>query len=213
MLKRDGNPIQRPAGHQLTRGEQDAFNDAFEAIKGELESLERTKLSIRELASDASVFTIQPGPPAEGVIEIPNVPVDRWQRRSTLLRLGKSEVFLCDRTVSGFKEFAVIEQFNPNSPFARANGNAGVLLTGPDPVRLVQDYADDAQQTLNLMANNLLAKAHRIVWERFANTSPVRVIQAISEKCLEAASLGHSAQQRQDNARNAANHFSQSVSA
>jgi hypothetical protein len=47
------------------------------------------------------------------------------------------------------------------------------------------------------MANNLVAKAHRTVWERFANTSPVRVIQAISEKCAQAASLNHDAEQEQ----------------
>jgi hypothetical protein len=47
------------------------------------------------------------------------------------------------------------------------------------------------------MANNLVAKAHRTIWERFANTSPVRVIRAISEKCAQAASLNHDAEQMQ----------------
>ena len=40
MLKRDGKPIQTPEGHQLASGEEDAFNDAFDAIRDELESLE-----------------------------------------------------------------------------------------------------------------------------------------------------------------------------
>jgi hypothetical protein len=212
MLKHNGKPVQAPAEQQLTRGETDAFNDAFEAIRDGLESLERAKQSVRELATDATIFTIPQGPPAEGVIEIPNVPVDRWQLRSTLPQLGNSHVFLCDRTISGVKEFAIIERFRQNSPFAQANGNAAVLLTGSDPVRLVQEYAEDAQRTLSLIANNLLAKAHRIVWERFANTSPVRVLKAISEKCVQAASLDNGLEPRQAISRQSTgNHLAQPV--
>jgi hypothetical protein len=48
------------------------------------------------------------------------------------------------------------------------------------------------------MANNLVAKAHKTVWERFANTSPVRVIRAISEKCALAASLDDGYNQGQE---------------
>jgi|SRR5579872_3066203 len=150
---------------------------------------------------------------AESVIEILNVPVDRWQLRSTLLQFGNSQVLLCDRTISGAKEFTIIERFKPNSPYAQANGNARVLLMAPPPVLLVQQYAEDAQKTLNLMATDLLAKGYRIVWERFANTSLVRVLKAISEKCLEAISLDQCTHKCQDNSPNATNHFSPSVSA
>ena len=127
----------------------------------------------------------------------PTMPVDRWQIRSALLKLNNSEILLCDRTVGGQREFSVIQRFHAASPYAQANGNAEVLLAGRDPVFLVQAYAEGAQHTLGAMANNLVAKAHRTVWERFANTSPVRVIRAISEKCAQAASLNHDAEQEQ----------------
>jgi hypothetical protein len=114
-----------------------------------------------------------------------------------LLKLKNSEILLCDRTVGGQREFSVIQRFQAGSPYAQANDNAEVLLAGRDPVFLVEAYAEGAQHTLGTMANNLLAKAHKTVWERFANTSPVRVIRAISEKCVQAASLNQDAEQTQ----------------
>jgi len=84
--------------------------------------------------------------------------------------------------------------FSPKSPLIRqANDNAEVLLAGRDPIFVAQAYAERAQHTLGAMANNLLAKAHKMVWERFAN----RVIRAISEKCAEAAFLSQDAEQKQ----------------
>jgi hypothetical protein len=161
---------------------------------------------VRDLAKNAAAFTIPPGATADGIIEIPNVPVDRWQIRSALLKLNNSEILLCDRTVGGQREFAVIQRFHAASPYAQANGNAEVLLAGRDPVFLVQAYAEGAQYTLGAMANNLLAKAHKTVWERFASTSPVRVIRAISEKCAQAASLNQDAEQTQAVSQSAPRH-------
>jgi hypothetical protein len=173
----------------LTRGEIDSFNEAYGVIQEELASLQRIKECVRDLARNAGAFAVPQGATMDGIIEIPNEPVDRWQIRSALLKLNNSEILLCDRTVGGQREFSVIQRFHAASPYAQANGNAEVLLAGRDPVFLVQAYAEGAQHTLSAMANNLVAKAHRTVWERFANTSPVRVIRAISEKCARAASL------------------------
>jgi hypothetical protein len=56
------------------------------------------------------------------------------------------------------------------------------------PIRRAK-YAASAEHTLRGMASNLAAKAYKIVWARFGSTSPARVLQAISEKCAQAASL------------------------
>ena len=83
----------------------------------------------------------------------------------------------------------MIERFRTDSPYARANGDAEVLRAGDDPVLLVEEYAASAEHTLRGMASNLVARAHKIVWARYAITSPARVVQAISEKCTQAVSL------------------------
>ena len=83
----------------------------------------------------------------------------------------------------------MIERFRSDSAYARANGDVEVLLADTDPVLLVEEYAASAEHTLRGMASNLVAKAHKIVWARYASTSPARVVQAISEKCARAVSL------------------------
>jgi hypothetical protein len=195
MLKRNG---QRSAhakslvkADHLTRGELDAYSEAIEAIEGELEELQHVKDSVKGLLDDPVIFTIPGGPDSDGIIEIPNVPADRWRISSSLLKLRNSQIFLCDRKIQGAKEFAIIERFNADSPYAQANREAEVLLVGDDPVLLVQDYAARAEHTLQFMASNLVSKAHRIVWARYASTSPARVISVIFAQCAEAASMGN----------------------
>lgn len=193
MLKRNGERtvvVPLPVQQELTRGEQDAYNEAIDAIEGELEALEHVKQSVKGLLEDPVIFTIPGGPDADGIIEIPNTPVDRWRICSSLLKFHNSQVFLCDRKLQGqTKEFAVIEQFNRESPYAKAVGEAEVLFAGDDPVLLVQEYAARAEHSLQFMASNLVSKAHRIVWARYASTSPARVVSVISARCAEAASL------------------------
>lgn len=205
MLKRNGEPATRTKPHaqadHLTRGELDAYSEAIEAIEGELEALQHVRESVMALLQDPVIFTIPGGPESEGLIEIPNVPADRWRICSSLLKFRNSQIFLCDRKIQGAKEFAVVERFNADSPYAQATGNAEVLLAGGDPVLLVQEYAARAEHTLQFMASNLVAKAHRIVWARYANTSPARVISVISAQCAQAASLEDTVGQKAEHGR------------
>jgi hypothetical protein len=193
MLKRNGEPSANGTHDTLNRGEQDAYNEAFDEIRQELEALERIKSAVQALTKDPSVFAVPGGGPEVGsVIQIQNLPIDRWQICSTLLKLRNSQIFLCERFLHDAKEFAVIERFRSDSPYARANGDAKFLRTGDDPVLLVEEYAASAEHTLRGMASNLVARAHKIVWARYASTSPARVVQAISERCRQAASLDQS---------------------
>jgi hypothetical protein len=191
MLKRNGEPSGNETHYALNRGEQDAYNEAFDEIREELEALERIKSAVQALTKDPSVFAVPAGGHEVGsAIQIQNIPIDRWQICSTLLKLRNSQIFLCERSLQGAKEFAVIEHFRKDSPYARANGDTEVLRAGDDPVLLVEEYATSAEHALRGMACNLVAKAHRIVWARYASTSPARVVQAISEKCAQGRFTG-----------------------
>jgi len=201
MLKRNGEPLEHAVPGfrgKLTPGELDSYNEAIAAIEGELKALEGVRNNLKEMKENPVVFTIPQERLAGEVIEISNMPKDRWQICSTLLKLRNSEVFLCERCVQTGREFAAIERFRDNSPYAQANGNAEVLLTSDDPVLLVQDYNESAQHTLNFIASNLVAKAQRIVWQRYASTSPDRVIRAVSKRCAQAASLSESENRREE---------------
>jgi hypothetical protein len=190
MLKRNGEPHDISVSDGLNRGETDAYNEALEGIQEELEALERITSAVRDMAEDPVIFTIPGGGSESGsIVQVGKAPSDRWQICSTLLKLRNSQVFLCERSGGGAKEYAVIERFRNDSAYAQANGDTEVLLAGADPVLLVEEYAASAEHTLRGMASNLVAKAHKIVWARYASTSPARVVQAIAEKCAQAASL------------------------
>lgn len=186
MLKRNGERRVNDAPETLNHGERDAYDEAFEAIRQELEALERIKMAVKTMIKNPIPAN---GSQRDLFVEIQNAPIDRWKISSTLLKLRNSQIFLCERSVEGAKEFAVIERFRSNSAYAQANGEAEVLFSGTDAVLLLEEYAASAEHTLRAMASNLVAKAHKIVWARFASTSPARVVQAISEKCAQAASL------------------------
>ena len=72
MLTRNGEPIEHSEPKELTRGEIDSFNEAYDMIREELASLQRVKECVRELAKNATAFTIPQGATADGIIEIPN---------------------------------------------------------------------------------------------------------------------------------------------
>jgi hypothetical protein len=120
--------------------------------------------------------------PASSESEICSPQTGRWRVRSTLLNLGPSEILLCQRE----KDFAVIERFRGDSPYARANGNAEILLQGHDADRLTEEFKGNAQLTLEFLSSNLVAKAQKVVWEQFPDDRPGRIVAAISERCRQA---------------------------
>lgn len=193
MLKRNGQPCQFSVpgfSGKLTRAEMDAYNEAFEAIQQDFAALQRIQTSLKELMADPVVFTIPDGRLPVEVIETSNAEggTVRWQVRSHLLRLRHSEALLCERLTDEGKELAVINRFDSHSPYSHVRGPALVQITGNDPVALVQAYAANTQHTLRFMASNLVATAHKVVWERYAHENPDRVVRAISERCAAAVS-------------------------
>ncbi|MCI0540015.1 MAG: hypothetical protein L0Z50_32820 [Verrucomicrobiales bacterium] len=111
--------------------------------------------------------------------------VGRWQVRCSLLNLGQSEILLCERE----GDFAVIERFRRESPYAAANGDAEILLQGRDAGQLIQDFSSSAQHTFEFMASNLVAKAQKVAFEQYPQNEPGRVVRAISHRCLDAIGL------------------------
>lgn len=107
---------------------------------------------------------------------------ERWEVRSALLNLNHGEILLCQRG----NEFAVIERFHEDSPYAQGNGNAQMLWKGNDAEALTEAFKGDARLTLEFMASNLVAKAQKIVWEQYPDHRPGHIVAAISERCHQA---------------------------
>ena len=120
-----------------------------------------------------------------------------WDVRSCLLKLTHSEILLCERMTPEGKQYGIIERYDKESPYAHANGNARVLLVNDDPLAAVQDCAVNAEHTLRFMASNMVARAQTVVWQRYANQNPARVVRAISDRCAKAVGEAHNEIQEQ----------------
>jgi hypothetical protein len=122
--------------------------------------------------------TVKPSPEKE----ICTSQLGVWQVRSTLLNLGQSDILLCQKQ----NDFAVMERFKDNSPYAKANGIAEILLERNDPRELAAAFNENAKHTLEFMASNQVATAQKVIWEQFPDHRPARIIAAISERCRQA---------------------------
>jgi hypothetical protein len=154
---------------------EDAINGYRAAASAIVAPLESMKELNRQLSGES-------GPRKSGTIEINMSPTERWEVRSLLLTLNPGEVLLCQRA----DRFSVIERFEDDSPYAKANGNAQMLWEGNHATALAGAFQDDARLTLEFMASNLTAKAQKIVWEQYPDHRPEYIVEAITERCHEA---------------------------
>ena len=177
-LKRDGEHQEYsvPGGdfQRFTDSEMKGYRAAFSAIAPEFESLGELR---KQLDNPA---TVKPSPEKE----ICTSKLGVWQVRSTLLNLGSSDILLCQKQ----NDFAVMERFRDNVPYAKANGSAEILLDRNDPRELAKAFNENAKHTLEFMASNQVATAQRVIWGQFQEHRPARLVEAISERCRLAVS-------------------------
>jgi hypothetical protein len=150
-----------------TETEVKGYRAAFSTIADEFESLTGLKKQLEKPAS--------PSPEKE----ICTSQLGVWQVRSTLLNLGQSNILLCQQQ----NEFAVIERFRDESPYAKANGNAEITLEGNDARQLAAAFNANTKHTLEFMASNQVAMAQKVIWEQFPDHRPGHLVAAISERC------------------------------
>jgi len=161
---------------RFTDSEMRGYRTAFSVIAPEFESLGVLR---KQLEKPASVV---PSPEKE----ICTSKLGVWQVRSTLLNLGPSNILLCQKQ----DDFAAIERFRDNVPYAKANGIAEILLERNDPLELAAAFNGNARHTLEFMASNEVATAQRVIWGQFQGHEyrPARLVEAISERCRLAVS-------------------------
>jgi hypothetical protein len=177
-LRRDGEyqEYSVPGGdfRRFTESEMKGYRAAFSAIGPEFESLGQIK---KQLDKPDTVV-----PSTEK--EICTSQLGVWQVRSTLLNLGQSDILLCQKG----NDYAVMERFRDNTPYAKANGNAEILIERNDPREAATAFNENAKHTLEFMASNQVATAQRVIWGQFPEHRPDRLVEAISERCRLAVS-------------------------
>jgi hypothetical protein len=154
----------------LTENTIGGYRAAFSAIFGRWQSVKDLN---QQLGGEGHS-------PESGEINTPEN--GRWDIRSSLLNLNPGEIMLCQRG----DEFAAIERFPVDSPYAKSHGPAQMLWEGDDAQAVAEAFKGDARLTLEFMASNLTAKAQKIVWEQYPDHRPGHIVAAITERCHEA---------------------------
>lgn len=176
---------------ECTGPERHAYQEALRTIQPEMDELRRLTQQLDQLPQRLSErpgnsSDTQPTVHAGGMV---------WHIQSQLLKLSKSEIFLCRQ--AGGDEFAVIQRFEDHAPYAKANGSAEIISTGNDARQLISTYGVQARHTLRFMASNLVAKAQKTVWEKFSRQNPARVVRAVSGQCARIVSQAETLCRRQ----------------
>ena len=154
---------------RFSDSEMKGYRTAFSAIAEEFQSLGELRKQLERPETVA----------ASPEKEICTSKLGVWQVRSTLLNLGQSNLLLCQQE----NNFAVIEHFRDNAPYAKANGIAEILLERNGANEVKAPLQANARHTLEFMASNEVATAQRIIWGQFHEHRPARLMAAISERC------------------------------
>jgi len=162
-------------GHpgRFSEKEIEGYRAGFGAIAKEVETVK----------GFAEQLQIERQFPQSDEMEIDTPQTGQWEAGEALLNLKRGEILLCRRG----DEFAVIERFDQDSPYAQAKGQAEILMQGNDANQLAHEFKANAQRTLEFMASNATAKAQKIVWGQFYDQKPDEIMAAISERCHQAA--------------------------
>jgi hypothetical protein len=194
MLKRNGELIQHEVpGYSggFTDSELASYNAAFATIERDYKQLENVKSQLERLAK--SNWEMETNPKPFDTVSTPDG--TQWKAYGILVNLPRSDVLLCRKAEN---EWAVIQQLKTNGPYAETHGKSSVLLTGNNPREVANEYIGQAEHTLRFMARNLTAKAQEVVWEKYPDNNPSRVMRAISERCALAVDNPNALQQRQE---------------
>jgi hypothetical protein len=178
MIKRNGQPARHTVPHysgRLTDAENEAYQTAVAAVQSELADLTTVGQALRGVENPGLGTAGASGDPTEIVVGSS----DPWQVRKCLVELNQSEVFLCQKGT----EFAVIERFSENSRYAMANGPAEIMLTGNNERQVLQDYAQNERQTLQLLATDLTAKVRETLAAQHPDLNCRRVVEAVTRRC------------------------------
>ncbi len=163
---------------RLTDRELASFNAALESIKGDFLEAEPIREQLNRLEK-----VDWNRPPREAYTTVAT-PEGEWKAYSQLLKPWRSEVLLCQKDTGG--EWAVIQRFKSDSPYAQAHEAAEILMRGNNRAELMDDYKAQVQHTLRFMARDLAAKAQTVAWEQFPDDNPAKVVRALSQRCAMA---------------------------
>ena len=159
---------------RFSESQREAYDEALRAFADDFRTVETICRHARAIENNTAEDSARED--QSTVLEIEG---KSWQVRSCLMKLGQSEIFLCETATERGREFAVAERFSDDSPYARANGPCELLLTGTDSDRLRRDYVECERKTLRLMATDIVTQAQERLAEKMTEQKLKPVLDAV----------------------------------
>jgi hypothetical protein len=180
MLKRNGENCEHPVPNYpglLTTSEYKAYQAAIPLVAEQVRLFnERTKI-LAEIEKQTPQI-------AERIAAQKDVPrVGAWQLRHPLFQSGRGEMVLCSRGVSNKEEFGVIERFDPDSPYARAQGDSEEIMRGNNAYLVLQNFVESERAVLQLYRQDIKATVEEKMTELFPELDNSRIVKAIAARC------------------------------
>lgn len=180
MLKRDGENCEHEVPNYpglLTTSEHVAYQAAIPLVAEEVR-LHNDRLKILAEIEKQSPEIV------EKVSAQKEVPLaDDWQLRHSLFKSTRGEMTLCSRGIDGVEQFGVLERFDPNSAYARAQGESDEIMRGNNAFLVLQNFIENERSVLDLYRKDIAAMVEEKIAEMFPNLNNTRVVRAIVARC------------------------------
>jgi hypothetical protein len=196
MLRRNGEDCEHAVQNfpgLLTKSEYQAYHAAIPLVAEQVRLFnERTNTlsEIEKHAAQIAEVVASPSTQRLQFLTVKGTPKTIWQIRQTLFKSFRSEMLLCSRDFIEEK-FAVIEKFDPHSPYARVHGETDVLMTGNNVFVLLQGFVESERRVLQLFRKDIEAAVEENLAEKFPGQNCSRVVRAISVLCKNQIMVEH----------------------
>jgi hypothetical protein len=195
MLKRNGENCEHPVPNYpglLTASEYKAYQAAIPVVAEQVRLYNERIKTLTEIEDQTSEIAVK-------VMRQTGVPqLDAWQLRQTLFKSGRGEMQLCSRQREGKEIFGIIERFDPDSAYAKAQGESEEIMRASNPYLALQNFVESERTVLELFRKDIKATAEEKLSELFPKLDASRVLKAIGARCVgEAKAEGEKETQTQ----------------
>jgi hypothetical protein len=123
--------------------------------------------------------------------------VGTWEHRHSLFKTARGEMALCSRGPTDNKEFGVLEQFDPNSAYARSQGESEEIMKGNNAYLVLQNFVESERGVLQLYRQDIKATVEEKLAELYPNQNLSRVVRAVAARCQDQKRIQAGVQEQQ----------------
>jgi|SRR5450756_896667 len=180
MLKRNGENCEHPVPDYpglLTTSELKAYQAVIPAVAEQVRLYNERAKILTDIENQSAQIV-------EKIAVTQGVPfVGNWELRHSLFKTARGEMALCSRGADDSKEFGVLERFDPNSAYARSQGESEEIMRGNNAFLVLQNFVESERGVLHLYRQDIKATVEEKLSELYPTQNLTRVARAVAALC------------------------------